>query len=93
MKPMRAIEYPIQATAVSIRFLTPSSMEASYTNSCPAALSKSLLSLRLDGYQVVSRFLPAIRAFQFAATESGLRSDRKKIVQESSLRYLRVYEA
>ena len=55
--------------------------------------SKSLLALIFDGHQVVSRFLAAIRAFQFAAADGELRSDGKKIIQESSLWNLRMYKA
>lgn len=54
--------------------------------------SKPLLPLVLNGHQVVSRFLPAIRTFQFAAAEWGLRPDREEVIQKSSLWYFRVYK-
>ena len=55
--------------------------------------SKFLLRLMLNSQEVVCRFLAAIRAFQFAAADGELRSDGKKIIQESSLWNLRMYKA
>src|SRR4029077_440591 len=57
------------------------------------AHAKSLLPLMFSGHQVVSRLLPAIRTFQCAATDWELWSDREEVIQKTSLRYLRVYEA